>query len=87
MVETATKPSEALSALYERIEKGIAWLTEHDPVSRFHLWFISGIQPFSPMPGQEESVREEYTRYHKNRTVFDRLWTEMENREKLEGIE
>lgn len=74
-----------MEALQERIAKGIEWLTEHDPTGAFHLWFGAGIQPFSPMPGQAEERRGEYQRYHKNRSVFERLWREMENREKVEG--
>lgn len=84
---TRPEPSPELKAVYERVEKGIVWLTENDPTGAFHLWFGSGVQPFSPMPAQEESRREDYRRYHKNRTVFERLWKEMENREKVEGIE
>lgn len=87
MVEaTAPTPSPELEALYERIEKGINWLVEHDPKGAFHAWWCSQIQPYMPMPAQSEEAREEYRRYHQNRTVFERLWREMEAREKKEGI-
>lgn len=87
MVEaTKPAPSPALEALYERIEKGITWLSENDPKGAFHFWWNAKIEPYMQMPVQGEEVREKYRRYHQNRTVFERLWREMEAREKQEGI-
>jgi DNA polymerase III psi subunit len=73
--------NDQLQAVYDRVEKGIAWLTANDPTGAFHLWFQSGIQPFAAMPAQEEARREDYRKYHKNRTVFESLWRQMENLE------
>lgn len=87
VTETTTKQaSPELLALVERIENGIRWLSEHDPTGSFHLWFESGILPVTPLPAQDEVRREEWKAYFKNRTVFERLWREMESREKLEGL-
>lgn len=80
------EPSPELRAVQERVANAIEWLTANDPTGHFHLWFISSIQPFMPMPAQGDETREAYRRYHKNRQVFERLWREMENRERIEGL-
>ena len=86
MTETIPQPSPELAAVYERVTKGMAWLTENDEHGAFHLWFTSGILPHMPMPAQGDDVKERYGRYYKNRTVWERLWREMENRERAEGL-
>lgn len=70
-------PSPELSALYERVEKGMAWLTEHDPTGAFHLWFKAGLAPNSPMPAQEESRKESWRAYFSQRDRWEGLWRQM----------
>lgn len=71
------EPSPELADVYARVEKGIAWLTEHDPSGAFHLWFESKISPIAPMPAQSDDRRAEYAAYHQARTLFERLWRKM----------
>lgn len=54
-----------LAKLTARYEAGIAWLTAHDPVGSFYLWYKSGIAPHHPMPAQSEGRRADYADYHK----------------------
>ena len=86
MTAMAIEPSAALLAVQERIGRGIEWLRDNDPGGAFHLWFEAGILPVTPLPAQDEARREAYKRYWKNRSVFESLFREMENREKMEGI-
>lgn len=76
--------SAELDAVEERIEKGVAWLTEHDPTGAFHFWFESGISPHSTMPRATDKQKEGYRQYHKQRLLFKALWEQME---RLEAIE
>jgi len=61
----------------ERVEKGIRWLTEHDPDGAFHLWFIARITPGTPMPAQPVERQQEYRTYYKAREQWERLWNAM----------
>jgi hypothetical protein len=70
--------SPELDTLYDRVEKGIEWLTAKDPTGAFHLWYEAGILPSSPKPGQDEATRQGYAEYHPQRGLFERLWKRME---------
>lgn len=74
--------SERLPELYRRIDNGIAWLTEHDPTGRFHLWFMAKLLPSTPKPAQDEASKDAYAAYYPARVTFERLWSEMEREEK-----
>lgn len=71
-----------MTSYAERVEKGIVWLTQHDPTGAFHLWYTAGISPGSPMPAQDETTREAYREYHKAREQWERLWNAMVSEEK-----
>lgn len=75
-----------LEKLYERIEKGIAWCTEHDPTGRFHLWYESKILPSSPKPAQDEASKAGYAEYYRGRLQFEQLWRAMEREEKRRAV-
>jgi hypothetical protein len=82
---TIPEPSAELARLYERIERGIAWLSEHDPQSAFHLWFEGRILPTSPMPAQSPEVKAAYTDYYRARVQWEQLWAAMVRLEKQEA--
>lgn len=71
-----------LDEIYIRVEKGIAWLTEHDPTGSFHFWFESGLTSLSPMPAQADTRREDWAAYYSARVIFERLWKKMTALEK-----
>lgn len=75
-------PSDPLAELGERVDKGIAWLTEHDPHGAFHFWFTAGLLPTSPMPSQPPEVVEEWKRYHANRSAWEVLFRRLQRLEK-----
>ncbi len=66
-----------LEQVQARVEKGIEWLTEHDPLGRFHFWFTAGILPSSPMPRQDEESKRAYRDYYEARRLWERLWNQM----------
>ena len=57
-----------------RVEKGIRWLTAHDPGGVFHLWYTAKILPGQPMPAQPIERQEEYKAYCKARDQFERIY-------------
>jgi hypothetical protein len=59
--------------LAKRVAAGIEWIRDHDPEGAFHVWFISGISPSSPLPAHEDSRREDYAAYHRNRRLLEEL--------------
>jgi len=65
-----------------RIGNGIEWLTVNDPKGVYHLWYTSGILPYSPMPAQPAEVREQYQRYYAARKTFDSLERQEEQLQK-----
>ena len=71
------------TSIAERVEKGINWLTEHDPTGAFHLWFTSKITPYSPMPAQTPERIAQYRTYYAARVLWERLWLAMEKEEKV----
>ena len=79
-------PSPQLQALYERVEKGIAWLTEHDPTGAFHLWYQGGLAPNSPMPAQDANRQADWRAYFAQRERWEGLWRQMHRLERQEGI-
>lgn len=70
-------PAPELDEIYARVEKGVTWLTEHDPTGSFHLWFTSGLTSLSPMPAQADVRREDWREYYAARVTFERLWRKM----------
>lgn len=66
-----------MASYAERVEKGIVWLTAHDPTGAFHLWYTSKIAPSTAMPAQDEATREAYREYHKAREQWEKLWNAM----------
>lgn len=69
---------EDVDKLRERVATGIEWLTEHDPDGSFHFWFTAGLTPLSPMPAQKEERREPWREYHKQRTRWERMSSDLE---------
>lgn len=63
----------SIDELVTRVEKGIVWLTEHDPDGSFNVWFESGISPHDKMPAQTDERRAAYAEYHKARRLWDEL--------------
>lgn len=74
--------NDELATLHERVERGMAWLTEHDPTGAFHLWFTAKLHPSSPMPAQDDVRRAEYRAYYEARRLWERLWARMERMER-----
>ena len=76
--------TDELVRLQERVEAGTVWLAEHDPGSRFHLWFEAGLTPVSRMPGHEGDVdlRADWRAYFGARQTFEKLDRELA---RLEG--
>jgi hypothetical protein len=62
---------EELRKLQERVAAGIVWLTEHDPLGVFHIWYEAGLTPVSHIPDEER--RQAYAEYYPQRRLFDRL--------------
>lgn len=69
----------ALEKLRVRVAKGIEWLTEHDPIGRYHLWYEAGLDPRGPFPAQESQpdVVAGYAEYFKQRNLWERLSREL----------
>lgn len=78
--------SEALQAIYARVEKGIGWLVDHDPDGAFHAWYQAGITPASKKPAQPPEVVEAYAVYFPQRELFEKLWRQMVVLERKEGV-
>jgi hypothetical protein len=66
-----------VEALRERVAKGIEWLVAHDPTGAFHLWFTAHIPPNAPMPGQTPERIAEWREYHKQRTRWERMSSDL----------
>lgn len=77
-------PSDQLTKLYDRIEKGMTWLTEHDPTGAFHLWHKAGLAPNSPMPAQDQERKDDWRAYFQQRERWEALWRQMVRLEKQE---
>lgn len=71
-----------IEQLVASVEKGAAWLGEHDsdPPGRFYLWWKAGMVPSSPMPGQPPEVREAYGRWYRAFTRWQSLYGELDRR-------
>jgi hypothetical protein len=69
-----------VAALQGRVANGLVWLDEHDPLSRFHLWWESGLTPSSPMPAQEkdEATMAAWREYFERRRLWERLSNRLE---------
>ena len=79
MTEAAkTAISDQIEELRERVEKGINWLTEHDPDGSFHVWFSAGLTGLSPMPAQQDHRREAWREYHRQRERWERMSRDLE---------
>ena len=74
-----------MTALEDRVAKGIEWLTEHDPTGGFHLWFVARILPGTPMPAQTPERQAEYRMYYKARQQWEALYAAMVRAEKAAG--
>lgn len=59
--------------LQERVANGITWLTEHDPLGVFHLWYVARIDPAGPFPAQDDVVVEDYAEYCAQRRKWQNL--------------
>lgn len=63
-----------LNEVQVRIGKGTEWCAANGgEKGQFHLWYMSGILPSSPMPAQPSHVREAYRIYHRGRRTLDAL--------------
>lgn len=83
------EPSDELVAIYERVEKGLVWLCEHDPDGSFHLWYESRIPTYAQTAAEKADPdrmarRHAYAEYHGGRDTFERLWAKMVALEKKE---
>src|SRR5437773_8609117 len=67
----------AQQLLGERVAAGIGWLTEHDPASVFHAWFMAGITPDDPKPAQDAATVEAYAAYHRQRIRWEHMEREL----------
>lgn len=67
-----------VAKLEERVAKGIAWLTEHDPSGGFYFMYKAGITKFSPMPSRSEEERTLWIRWYDNMVAFWTLFERME---------
>ena len=62
-----------IEELRERVGKGIAWLRDNDPGSRFHLWFEAGLTKVSSLPAQDEATKDDWRRYYDARRLWEGL--------------
>jgi hypothetical protein len=67
-------------ALEQRIEKGRAWLAEHDsdPPGRFYLWWAMRLQPTGAWPQQPADVVERYRVWHQGFEAWLRLYCQLD---------
>lgn len=73
---------------WERVGRGITWLSEHDPAGAFHIWWQSGLTPSSPMPAHRDDPEyvAAWRAYYKQRRIWEQLWDQMVKLEKRDGI-
>lgn len=69
-----------LTKLQQRVANGLEWLNEHDPLGRFHLWYVARISPSGPFPAQEgdPDTVAAYRDYCDRRRLWERLSSELE---------
>jgi hypothetical protein len=78
-IPAVAEPTE-LEVVADRVDKGIAWLSSHDPRGRFYSWWQAGLTPLSRLPAHEGTpeVAVEWGEWYRAKATWDKLYRRLE---------